>query len=80
MRWLQTGYIYHYAFAMILGVFVLMTYFVWPVNRLSVLRLEQKNKNMGLLSLAIWLPIVFGAVLLALGRDDARARACAGSR
>ena len=25
---------------------------------------------MGLLSLAIWVPILFGAVLLALGRDD----------
>ena len=25
---------------------------------------------MGLLSLAIWTPIAFGAVLLALGRDD----------
>ncbi len=29
MRRLQTGYIYHYALAMILGIFVLMTYFVW---------------------------------------------------
>ena len=29
VRWVQSGYIYHYAFAMILGVFVLMTYFVW---------------------------------------------------
>ncbi len=28
-RWVQTGYIYHYALAMIVGVFVLMTYFVW---------------------------------------------------
>jgi NADH-quinone oxidoreductase subunit M len=26
--------------------------------------------KMGLLSLAIWTPIVFGAILLALGRDD----------
>ena len=25
---------------------------------------------MGLLSLAIWLPIAFGVVLLAMGRDD----------
>ena len=25
---------------------------------------------MGLLSLAIWVPIAFGAVLLALGRDE----------
>ena len=29
VRWMQSGYIYHYAFAMLLGVFVLMTYFVW---------------------------------------------------
>ncbi|GAC1532545.1 MAG: NADH-quinone oxidoreductase subunit L [Ramlibacter sp.] len=29
LRWLQTGYIYHYAFAMLFGLFVLMTYFVW---------------------------------------------------
>ena len=31
LRWVQTGYLYHYALAMILGIFVLMTYFVtWP--------------------------------------------------
>ncbi len=29
VRQFQSGYIYHYAMAMILGVFVLMTYFVW---------------------------------------------------
>ena len=29
VRQLQTGYLYHYALVMILGVFVLMTYFVW---------------------------------------------------
>jgi NADH-quinone oxidoreductase subunit L len=29
VRKVQTGYLYHYALAMILGVFVLMTYFVW---------------------------------------------------
>jgi NADH-quinone oxidoreductase subunit L len=32
VRRLQSGYIYHYAFGMIIGVFVLMTYFVW-LNR-----------------------------------------------
>lgn len=32
VRRLQSGYIYHYAFAMLLGVIVLMTYFVsWPM-------------------------------------------------
>jgi NADH-quinone oxidoreductase subunit L len=29
IRWVQTGYIYHYAFAMILGLVVLITGFVW---------------------------------------------------
>jgi len=29
VRWVQSGFIYHYALVMILGVFVLMTYFVW---------------------------------------------------
>ncbi len=29
VRWLQSGYIYHYAFAMLMGIFILMTYFVW---------------------------------------------------
>jgi NADH-quinone oxidoreductase subunit L len=28
VRWVQTGYIYHYAFAMIVGVLILMTWFV----------------------------------------------------
>ncbi len=29
VRQFQSGYLYHYALAMILGIFVLMTYFVW---------------------------------------------------
>ncbi|MGI4776787.1 MAG: NADH-quinone oxidoreductase subunit L [Janthinobacterium lividum] len=29
VRRVQSGYIYHYAMAMLLGIFVLMTYFVW---------------------------------------------------
>ncbi|WP_298208076.1 NADH-quinone oxidoreductase subunit L [Acidovorax sp.] len=29
VRWLQSGFIFHYALVMILGVFVLMTWFVW---------------------------------------------------
>ena len=28
-RQLQSGYLYHYALLMILGVFMLMTWFVW---------------------------------------------------
>jgi NADH-quinone oxidoreductase subunit L len=29
VRKVQTGFLYHYALVMILGIFVLMTYFVW---------------------------------------------------
>ncbi len=29
VRWVQTGFIFHYALVMILGVFALMTWFVW---------------------------------------------------
>lgn len=29
IRWVQSGYIFHYALIMLLGVFGLMTYFVW---------------------------------------------------
>ena len=29
----QTGYIYHYAFTMIIGVFGLLTFFWWQLNR-----------------------------------------------
>ena len=29
VRQLQTGYLYHYALVMVLGVFALMTWFVW---------------------------------------------------
>lgn len=29
VRKAQTGFLYHYALVMILGIFVLMTYFVW---------------------------------------------------
>jgi NADH-quinone oxidoreductase subunit L len=29
VRWFQSGYLYHYALTMIVGILVLMTYFVW---------------------------------------------------
>lgn len=29
VRWVQSGFIFHYALVMILGVFALMTWFVW---------------------------------------------------
>jgi NADH-quinone oxidoreductase subunit L len=38
VRWVQSGYIYHYAFAMLLGVIVLLTYFTWPTIRAVLLK------------------------------------------
>jgi NADH-quinone oxidoreductase subunit L len=38
VRWLQTGYLYHYAFAMIVGVFVLLTWFVWHDQFMSLIK------------------------------------------
>ncbi len=34
LRWVQTGYIYNYAFAMIIGVFLLMFFWVYDVTEL----------------------------------------------
>jgi NADH-quinone oxidoreductase subunit L len=37
VRWFQSGYLYHYALAMILGILVLMSYFVtWPSLRAAL--------------------------------------------
>ncbi|HBH38013.1 MAG TPA: NADH-quinone oxidoreductase subunit L [Curvibacter sp.] len=37
VRWFQSGYLYHYALAMILGILVLMSYFVtWPTLRTAL--------------------------------------------
>ncbi|MCG3200462.1 MAG: NADH-quinone oxidoreductase subunit L [Gammaproteobacteria bacterium] len=33
LRWLQSGYLYHYAFAMIIGVLLLLGYFVHGIGR-----------------------------------------------
>ncbi|MDB5941899.1 MAG: dehydrogenase subunit [Ramlibacter sp.] len=44
VRWIQSGYIYHYAFGMILGVFVLMTYFVWHEQFMQLVRLLQLGR------------------------------------
>jgi NADH-quinone oxidoreductase subunit L len=32
VRWIQSGYVYHYALSMIVGVLALMTWFVWSVK------------------------------------------------
>ncbi|MCZ8252062.1 MAG: NADH-quinone oxidoreductase subunit L [Hylemonella sp.] len=37
VRWFQSGYLYHYALAMIIGILVLMSYFVtWPTLRAAL--------------------------------------------
>jgi NADH-quinone oxidoreductase subunit L len=38
VRRLQTGFVYHYALIMILGVFVLMTWFVWRDQLLALIK------------------------------------------
>ena len=38
VRWLQTGFLYHYAFAMIAGVFALLTWFVWHDKFMSLIK------------------------------------------
>ena len=69
-RLVQTGHLYWYALVMLLGVFGLLT---WPsVAHLATLWAAERGRStsMGLLSVAIWLPIGFGLLLFALGRDQ----------
>ena len=62
MRCLQSGYIYHYAFAMIIGVLVLLD------ADLPSPDLAHASASI-LLNLAIWVPIVAGVAVLATGSD-----------
>ena len=59
MRYAQSGYLYHYAFAMILGLAALLLWLIW--------RLMFGGH---LLSWLIWLPIVGGFAVLGLGRPQ----------
>jgi len=56
MRYAQSGYLYHYAFAMILGLALLST-----VDPMANMMFDGR-----LLSVLIWLPIAGGFVVLAL--------------
>ena len=38
VRWMQSGFIFHYALVMILGVFALMTWFVWGDALLQLIK------------------------------------------
>jgi NADH-quinone oxidoreductase subunit L len=38
VRWMQSGFIFHYALVMILGVFALMTWFVWGDTFLQLIK------------------------------------------
>ena len=74
VRWFQSGFVYHYALVMVMGVFVLLTWvrLVQQVvsQRVATKARQRKNNNMGLLSLAIWIPILSGVAVLVLGRPD----------
>ena len=63
VRLLQTGYLYWYALVMMLGVFGLLTWQLvalpgGPDRPLTPDSGARRTTNMGLLSLAIWLPII----------------------
>jgi hypothetical protein len=67
----RSGYLYTYAFAMIIGLLILLTWFVSPAN------LEEEKtmlSELPLLSLAIWFPILGGIAVLFVG-DDSPGRA-----
>ena len=76
---LQTGYLYTYAFAMIIGLVTLMSLFVFLRMRASpdigLSRLAHTMPDLPFLSLVVWLPIVGAcAVLIAGERAGTRVR------
>src|SRR5690606_5584616 len=61
LRKSQSGYLYHYAFAMILGVIALLGVLLWLWNSPMT-----PNGSFPLLSLLVWLPIIGGSLVLLL--------------
>ncbi len=86
---LQTGYLYHYAFAMLIGVALIITWFMFqggvPADRRAFQRhrrdREMSIANTPILSLITFLPL-FGALLVAFlsGGDDGGQAQCAMDR
>ncbi|CAM5189269.1 hypothetical protein CDEN61S_03398 [Castellaniella denitrificans] len=70
-RLLQSGYIYHYAFAMIIGIMVFFTFL-----RLdgSLMASEMASSTLPWLTLSIFVPIFFGLLVLLVGRTTIRDR------
>ncbi len=66
-RLLQSGYIYHYAFAMIIGIMVFLTFFVLDG---SLMASEMASSTLPWLTLSIFVPIFVGLLVLLVGRDD----------
>ena len=68
-RRVQTGYIYHYAFTMIIGVFAMLTFFWLYLHRSDTGTITTTMFQGYVISLAIWVPIAFGIAVLAIGND-----------
>jgi NADH:ubiquinone oxidoreductase subunit 5 (subunit L)/multisubunit Na+/H+ antiporter MnhA subunit len=68
VRTLQSGYLFQYAFAMIVGLIVILAIWVTISNKRG-----EKNmaSNWPILSLLIWLPIIGGVAVLAAGEHRA---------
>ena len=69
VRQVQTGYLYHYAFAMIIGLLLLLIWFVFYDTG------SGRMIDFPLLSVLIWLPVAGGVAVLAmqaLGFPDCR--------
>ena len=66
---LQTGYLYHYAFAMLIGVAALITWFMFADGSALML-------SWPILSVTTFLPLA-GALFIMLLRGDGRGRASA---
>ena len=71
VRHVQTGYLYHYAFSMVAGILLMLTWFLF--FRHCRFYLEIDMLDLPILSLLIWLPIIGGMGVLIVGdRSGAR--------
>ena len=70
---LQTGYVYHYAFAMLIGVALIITAFMFHDIR-ALLSGVMTMSGFGVLSLVTFFPLV-GALLIAAQNKEAKGNA-----
>ena len=64
---LQTGYLYHYAFAMLIGAAALITWFMFAAGRTDM-------ATWPILSVTTFLPLVGALFIMALRGDDEAAK------